>query len=554
MIGGGALKRQFVAAGGREVHCLLGGSGPVALLLPAFPDSCVSLAPLAEFLADDFTVVALDLAGYGNSHPMEGSPDIAAYADSVIEAADALGVGRFLLYGVGTGAQVALEVALRHRERVAFLICDGLAIYDADERLDLKANYCPSFAPSWDGAHIAAIWTWCRDQVLFSPWYRQSPATRIDADEPPASEMHRRAVDVLRAGDGYSKGLMAAFAHRTERLADLEVPHALVGTVATGQSRSPTSEALVDSGESSLWQRLRSLLAAATGADCSLSAPRQAPAEGRVNRSYVQTGKCQVLCRRIPGVGRPLVMLHASPTSSALLEPLMAALGDGRPVVAFDTPGNGDSEPPGCEEAHIGDFASILNEAIDCLGLDSFDLYGTHTGALIAMEISLVNPGVRRMILEGVTLFDDGGRDDLLARSDLLESYLPRFEPTWDGTHLMAAWHFRRSFTLYWPWYWRSRSGIRRVPPVPLGAFQRSFTETLKSLETYHLPYRAALAYPTAERLVRITVPTLIAAHPDDPLAAHTTEASGLAADARGAELPDDLGGVAALYEDFLRA
>ena len=37
-----------------------------------------------------------------------------------------------------------------------------------------------------------------------------------------------------------------------------------------------------------------------------------------------------------------------------------------------------------------------------------------------------------------------------------------------------------------------------------------------------------ALAYPTAQRLGRVEVPTLIAAHPDDPLQAHSPEAAGL--------------------------
>ena len=299
--------------------------------------------------------------------------------------------------------------------------------------------------------------------------------------------------------------------------------------------------------------RLRSLIGSGTGADRSLQAQPQPSVAGVINRNYVATRQGRLLMRCIPGQGRPLVMLHASPTSSALLEPLMMGMAAGRPVIAFDTPGNGDSDPPGRrDDLQITHFSDIMNEALSDLAFPEIDLYGTHTGALIAMEVAIANPRVRCLILEGVTLFDDGERPDLLPRSELLATYLPRFDPVWDGTHLQSAWHFRRSFTLYWPWYRRSRSGIRWVPMVDLAPFHRAFVEMLKRIDTYHLPYRAALAYPTQARLPHIRIPTLIAASPHDPLQAHTTEAAGMAPRARSGVLPDDLEGTAALYEDFL--
>ncbi|MYI55811.1 MAG: alpha/beta hydrolase, partial [Acidimicrobiia bacterium] len=58
---------------GREFHYLRTGSGPVAVLLPAFPWSAGSLAPLGEALAGEFTVIVMDLPGCGNSHSLGGS-------------------------------------------------------------------------------------------------------------------------------------------------------------------------------------------------------------------------------------------------------------------------------------------------------------------------------------------------------------------------------------------------------------------------------------------------------------------------------------------------
>ena len=556
------FSRHFVDAAGREVHYLRAGSGPLAVLLPSFPWSAGSLAPLGEALAEDFTVVVMDLPGYGNSHALDGSPTLAGYADAVAANLGALGIDRCHLYGLYTGAQVALGVAIRHPERVANVVLDGLPLLEQAQRENLAGRFCPRFDPSWDGAHLAAISWWCREQSLFAPWYRPSATTRLDVDEPAPAVLHRRAVDVLRAGAGYDAGLRAAFARSaTLSLDRIDVPHTLV--TAAGDpftprgARTPAPRAhgeVIDLPPGpDREQRLRSLIGGGSGADTALQPPEPAPVAGTVNRSYVTTRDGQLLVRRIPGAGRPLVMLHASPTSSTLLEPLMRELAASRPVIALDTAGNGDSDPPrGDGPFELADFAAIASEALAGLAPNEFDLYGTHTGAMIAMEVAISNPRVRRLILEGVTMFDDGDRPALLPRAELLANYLPTFEPSWDGTHLAAAWHFRRSFTTYWPWYRRTRAGIRWVPMVELASFQRAFVETAKRLGTYHLPYRAALGYPTAERLQLLQVPTLIAAHPDDPLQAHSPEAAELAPAGRWNALPDELADMAALYEEFL--
>ena len=556
------FSRHFVDVAGREVHYLCAGSGPVAVLLPAFPWSAGSLAPLAEALVDDFTVLVMDPPGYGNSDGLEGSPTLGGYADAVAGTLDALDIDRCHLYGLHTGAQLALEVAIRHPARVSNLVLDGLPLLGDAQRKDLAEKFCPRFTPSWDGAHIVATWWWCREQSVFRPWYRPPAATRLDADEPAPEVLHRRAADVLRAGPDYGAGLQAAFARSAARsLGQAAVPLTLVtgaaDPFAPRDARIPAPGAhgqVVDLSPAPDRERqLRSLIGGRSGADRSLRTPPAAPSTGAINRSYITTRHGQLLMRHVPGAGRPLVMLHASPTSSALLEPLMRALAGGRAVIAFDTAGNGDSDPPlGSGPFSIADFAAIVSSALAGLQLGEFDLYGTHTGALIAMEVAISEPRVRRLILEGVTMFDDGDRPDLLPRSELLANYLPEFEPTWDGTHLLAAWHFRRSFTTYWPWYRRTRAGIRWVPMVELASFQRAFVETAKRLGTYHLPYRAALAYPTQDRLKLLRVPTLIAAHPDDPLQVHSPEAAELAPAGRWNALPSELAGVAALYEDFL--
>ncbi|MEZ5099992.1 MAG: alpha/beta fold hydrolase [Thermoleophilia bacterium] len=114
-------------------------------------------------------------------------------------------------------------------------------------------------------------------------------------------------------------------------------------------------------------------------------------------------------------------MLHASPGSARLLHGLIRRLLPGRPVLALDTLGNGESDrPPGWDRPHgvpaapiapwdaptIADYAGVVAEALDALGLDEVDVYGSHTGGLIGMELAiLLGPGrVRGLVVDGVTL------------------------------------------------------------------------------------------------------------------------------------------------------
>jgi pimeloyl-ACP methyl ester carboxylesterase len=85
------------------------GSGPPLVLLhPLGADRSV-WAPIAERLAGDREVIAVDLPGFGDSPPLAVEPTPAALARAV---ADGLGIGRFDVAGNSLGGWVALELAL----------------------------------------------------------------------------------------------------------------------------------------------------------------------------------------------------------------------------------------------------------------------------------------------------------------------------------------------------------------------------------------------------------------------------------------------------------
>lgn len=124
-----------------------GGSGPALLLLHGFPETYIMWRDIAVALAPNFSVVAADLRGYGQSFCPASDADHAAYskramARDMVQVMNALGFDRFMLAGHDRGGRVAYRMALDHPEivsKVAVLdVIPTAAAWDrADARLAL---------------------------------------------------------------------------------------------------------------------------------------------------------------------------------------------------------------------------------------------------------------------------------------------------------------------------------------------------------------------------------------------------------------------------------
>lgn len=235
-----------------------------------------------------------------------------------------------------------------------------------------------------------------------------------------------------------------------------------------------------------------------------------------IRRGFVDVDEGQIHYReagqRVPGMPS-LVLIHASPGSALTLAPLLRAFGPYRHVIAPDTLGNGDSSAPIGDSVCVADLADAHLRALDALGMDRFDLYGTHTGASIASEIAIAQPQrVRALVLDGIGLYGEQ------EQAELLEHYVPQVQIDQNGSQLHLLWAFVRDAHLFWPWY-RKDAAHRRPTGLPdADALHDKFVEVLKAARSFHLPYRAALGHDKRARLPLVGVPTLLTCAADDML------------------------------------
>src|SRR3984893_8625273 len=121
--------RSEIKASGARIVAVIGGKGPPLLLMHGNPFTHVSWHKIAPRLAGEFTVIATDLRGYGDSEKPPGGTDHSSYsframAQDQIEVMAALGFDKFYAAGHDRGARVLHRLCLDHPDivtRAAFM-------------------------------------------------------------------------------------------------------------------------------------------------------------------------------------------------------------------------------------------------------------------------------------------------------------------------------------------------------------------------------------------------------------------------------------------------
>ncbi|MDB6145285.1 MAG: putative hydrolase [Pseudomonas sp.] len=117
---------------GVDIAYRIGGSGPGLLLLHGHPQTHVIWHKVAETLAKQFTVVAADLRGYGDSSKPPADEDHSRYskremARDNVELMRELGFSSFSVLAHDRGARVAHRLALDHSHSVKRMVLLDIA-------------------------------------------------------------------------------------------------------------------------------------------------------------------------------------------------------------------------------------------------------------------------------------------------------------------------------------------------------------------------------------------------------------------------------------------
>ena len=135
-----------------RLHTLRGGTGAPLLLLHGHPQTHAMWHRVAPRLAEHFTVVMMDLRGYGDSDRVASDPQHVAYSKRVM-ATDAMavmqhhGFDHFQVLAHDRGARVAHRLAADHP-----LAVERLMLLDTAPTLAMYVNTSEAFA--------TAYWHW----------------------------------------------------------------------------------------------------------------------------------------------------------------------------------------------------------------------------------------------------------------------------------------------------------------------------------------------------------------------------------------------------------
>jgi pimeloyl-ACP methyl ester carboxylesterase len=88
----------------------------------------------------------------------------------------------------------------------------------------------------------------------------------------------------------------------------------------------------------------------------------------------------------------PIVLLHGIGSNAQSFGPLMRGLATRHPVLAWDAPGYGASQPLAVAWPDASDYAAALNRLLDALAMPRCVLVGHSLGALIAARFAVASP------------------------------------------------------------------------------------------------------------------------------------------------------------------
>jgi pimeloyl-ACP methyl ester carboxylesterase len=181
------IRRAFAETPSGQLHYREAGDGFPVIMLHQTPRSSDEFVDVLPAFSEHFRAIALDTLGYGDSYVhLEDDKTLEDLANAAVEFMDALKIERAHIVGHHTGAELAIEIAATHPERVEKLVLSAAPYSDEERAREIETR--PSVDKvdlKQDGSHLTEMW---QIRMKFYPKNRPDLLTRFITDALKAKE------------------------------------------------------------------------------------------------------------------------------------------------------------------------------------------------------------------------------------------------------------------------------------------------------------------------------------------------------------------------------
>jgi len=470
---------HYITTTAGQIRLWQAGSGGDLVVLPGLISSAEEIATRLSTLCSGWRVIVPELPGIGGSANIGPStPD--EMATTLAEALSWLGDGPVVVAGLDLTDILAARLA----EKMGVKVSEVFAINGTRAHGWRKTGIAtPDLEPQQDGTHLQALWSFIRDRHLLIPDDPTQPATSGEALPEPEALAATVTAAAVRP-DRYAALWMLCLCDKNGPVEAAETPNDLADFLGAA-------------------------LQASTGKNPPSATPT---AEGTIWFDYVETDRGRMHLRRSGSGENPVLVIPTGGGSSSQFAPVVTGLAPTRGAFSVDFIGNGLSDK-WTEQPTIESLAADMLALITAMDIKKLDVWGSHTGSLVALELAILAPErIGRIVMEGPVFISPD------FQADLLGNYFPPIRPDKWGLHLPLVWNWRRDMFMYWPWYRVDRQAARQLGVPSSWELHRYAIGILESGQTYDGAYRSAFAYDIRSRLPLLSCPALICAGPNDML------------------------------------
>lgn len=199
------MRRSYARTPQGEIHYAEEGAGEALLLLHANPRSHRYFRHVLPLLGARHRVIAVDIPGFGDSHPLPSPASISGLAACLVDFLDALGLARAHVAGLHTGNKIAAALAAGWPDRVGAVVLAGQthslipdkAGRDAAIR-HIVEHYFPRYSESPDGAHHVRGWAAAHAEVQ-GLWWPQRLRTGAGIEAGDVERAEEQVIDYVKS-------------------------------------------------------------------------------------------------------------------------------------------------------------------------------------------------------------------------------------------------------------------------------------------------------------------------------------------------------------------